>query len=148
MVDSAPERIRISLKAQYALKALFDLATQPPNQPIRIAGVAKRQQIPQKFLETILAGLKQGGFVESRRGVEGGYLLAMPPEAITVGAVVRFLEGRGTRSRGKRPGADPFDGLWRQLDEAFAAVLDNTSFAELVRTWQEHKKKYVPTWDI
>ncbi|RPI07932.1 MAG: transcriptional regulator, partial [Acidobacteriales bacterium] len=64
----------ISLKADYALKAVFDLTLQPPGVPIKIAGIAKRQKIPQKFLELILAGLKQGGFVESRRGAEGGYL--------------------------------------------------------------------------
>ena len=68
--------MNISVKGEYALHAIFDLALQKLGEPIKIADIAKRQRIPQKFLELILAGLKQGGFVESRRGAEGGYLLA------------------------------------------------------------------------
>src|SRR5499433_3082814 len=82
-----------SVKGEYALQAIFDLATQRSGEPVRIADIARRQKIPQKFLELILAGLKQGGFVESRRGAEGGYLLAKPPDAISVGEVLRFVEG-------------------------------------------------------
>ena len=58
----------LSVKAEYALQAIFDLALQKPGAPIKIADIAERQRIPQKFLELILASLKQGGFVESRRG--------------------------------------------------------------------------------
>ena len=85
--------MNISVKGEYALHAIFDLALQKSGEPIKIADIARRQKIPQKFLELILAGLKQGGFVESRRGAEGGYLLARPPEAITVGQVMRYVEG-------------------------------------------------------
>ena len=70
--------MNISVKGEYALQAIFDLASQRPGEPVSIADIARRQKIPQKFLELILAGLKQGGFVESRRGAEGGYLLARP----------------------------------------------------------------------
>src|SRR5271163_97476 len=92
--------MNISVKSEYALKAVFDLAVQylnaPPGtvqmSPIKIADIAKRQKIPQKFLELILAGLKQSGFVDSRRGAEGGYRLARPAEQITVGAVMKFVE--------------------------------------------------------
>ena len=149
MGDSAPERVRISLKAQYALKAIFDLSTQPPGRPVKISDIAKRQHIPQKFLELILAGLKQGGFVESKRGAEGGYLLARDPDSITAGAVIRFVEGtQGNRTRGRRIGAGPFEAMWRQVDEAFSSVVDRTTFAELARTWQEQQRKYVPYWEI
>ena len=61
----------ISVKGEYALQAVFDLTLQAPSrQPVKIAGIARRQKIPQKFLELILASLKQGGFVESRRGAD------------------------------------------------------------------------------
>src|SRR6201997_996249 len=91
-----------SVKGEYALQAILDLASQRAGEPIRIAEIAQRQKIPQKFLELILASLKQGGFVESRRGAEGGYLLARPAESLTVGEVVRFVEGRSDeRSRKK-----------------------------------------------
>ena len=68
--------MNISVKGEYALQAIFDLASRPAGQPVKIAEIARRQQIPQKFLEFILASLKQAGFVESRRGADGGYLLA------------------------------------------------------------------------
>ena len=85
--------MRISVKGEYALQALFDLTCRPEGAPTKIAEISKRQKIPQKFLELILAGLKQGGFVESRRGAEGGYLLARPADTITVGEVLRYIEG-------------------------------------------------------
>ena len=73
-----------SVKGEYALQAILDLASQRSGEPIRIADIAQRQKIPQKFLELILASLKQAGFVESRRGAEGGYLLSRPAESLTV----------------------------------------------------------------
>lgn len=141
--------MNISVKGEYALHAIFDLATQPPGEPIKIAEVARRQKIPQKFLELILAGLKQGGFVESRRGAEGGYLLARPANAITVGEVLRFVEGgKAAKSNGKSSPATPFRELWDRVDAAISGLLDHTTFAELARAWEERQKKYVPNWDI
>ena len=141
--------MNISVKGQYALHAIFDLALQKPGDPIRIADIARRQKIPQKFLELILSGLKQGGFVESRRGAEGGYLLARPPEAITLGQVMRYVEGAKTSKTGrKQHAADPFAEAWRAVDEAVSAVIDHTSFAELVRNWRDKQSKYVPNWEI
>src|SRR5471030_2525222 len=104
--------MNISVKSEYALQAIFDLAAQPPGEPIKIAEIARRQKIPQKFLELILANLKQGGFVESRRGAEGGYLLARRAESITVGEVLRFVEGRQEeRARQRRLNDSPFADL-------------------------------------
>jgi Rrf2 family transcriptional regulator, cysteine metabolism repressor len=111
--------MNISVKSEYALLAVFDLSLQPPGDPVKIADVARRQKIPQKFLELILAGLKQGGFVESRRGAEGGYRLAKPANEITVGEVLRFVEDT-----------------------------KHTTFAELARTWQKSQSRYVANWDI
>src|SRR5579871_1924621 len=99
--------MNISVKGEYALQALFDLASQPQGVPVKIGEIAKRQKIPQKFLELILAGLKQGGFVESRRGAEGGYLLVRAPESLTAGEVLRFVEGRQP-GRSRRRGDSPF----------------------------------------
>lgn len=140
--------MRISIKAEYALQALFDLASQRSAAPIRIADIAKRQKIPQKFLELILAGLKQGGFVESRRGAEGGYMLARSPEAITVGEVLRFVDGAEIKPRGKRRTETPFTGMWRNVDEAISDIIDHTNFAELARNWAERQQRYVANWEI
>jgi Rrf2 family protein len=140
--------MNISVKGEYALQALFDLASQPPGTPVKIAEIARRQKIPQKFLELILAGLKQGGFVESRRGAEGGYLLVRPPETLTAGEVLRFVEGPQGRSRSRRRNESPFAEMWNHVDTAVSEVLDNTTFAELRRTWQERSSKFVPNWEI
>jgi Rrf2 family cysteine metabolism transcriptional repressor len=141
--------MNISVKGEYALHAIFDLASQPVGEPIRIADIARRQKIPQKFLELILSGLKQGGFVESRRGAEGGYLLARLPDAITVGDVIRYVEGGKTKKASpKQQAADPFAETWRRVDKATSGVLDHTTFAELVRAWHDRQTKYVPNWEI
>src|SRR5579871_4568957 len=106
--------MNISVKGEYALQAIFDLASQRAGEPVKIADIARRQKIPQKFLELILAGLKQAGFVESRRGAEGGYLLARPAESLTVGEVLRFVEGPQPSPGRPRAKSDetPFAGMW------------------------------------
>lgn len=141
--------MNISVKGEYALQAIFDLAAHADAEPVKIAEIARRQKIPQKFLELILASLKQGGFVESRRGAEGGYLLSKRPEAITVGDVLRFVEGRQEeRSRLRRRHDSPFGDLWQRVDLAIDSVLDTTSFAHLVRDWNEQHSRFVPNWEI
>ena len=141
--------MNISVKGEYALQAIFDLATQRSGEPVKIADIARRQKIPQKFLELILAGLKQGGFVESRRGAEGGYLLARPAESIAVGEVLRVVEGANpARGRGRRRPDTPFADMWQQVDRAVSEVVDRTTFADIVRAWQERQHKFVHTWEI
>jgi len=138
-----------SVKGEYALQAIFDLASQRSGEPIRIADIAQRQKIPQKFLELILASLKQAGFVESRRGAEGGYLLSRPADSLTVGEVLRYVEGPPDKQRGRRKGvATPFSEMWDQVDGAVSSVVDKTTFADLQRTWQEQQNKYVLNWEI
>lgn len=139
--------MNISVKGEYALHAVFDLALQPPGEPVKIADIARRQEIPQKFLELILAGLKQGGFVESRRGAEGGYLLAKPADSIMIGDVIRFMEGARNGKPKARP-SSPFAALWQSVDEAVSRVIDQTSFGDLVRQWREKQGRYIPNWDI
>jgi len=141
--------MNISVKGEYALQAIFDLASQSAGEPVRIADIARRQKIPQKFLEIILAGLKQSGFVESRRGAEGGYLLARLPESLTVGEVLRSIEGVAQgRSRSRRKTETPFTGMWRQVDCAVSEIIDKTTFAALMRDWTEKQNKYVLNWEI
>jgi Rrf2 family protein len=137
------------VKGEYALQAIFDLASRRPGEPVKIAEIAKRQKIPQKFLELILAGLKQGGFVESRRGAEGGYLLARPPDSITVGEVLHFIEGpQKGKARHRNSAETPFSDLWRQVDSAFSDIVDRTTFADLLRGWAEKQNRFVLNWEI
>ena len=144
--------MNISVKSEYALKADFDLSSQylaSPRAvnmpPVKIADIAKRQKIPQKFLELILAGLKQSGFVDSRRGAEGGYLLARAPDAITVGEVLRAVENIRNSPRAND---NPFNEIWDRVDSAVSEVLDKTSFGEIAREWQQKSAQYVPNWEI
>jgi Rrf2 family protein len=142
--------VNISVKGEYALEAIFDLTAHNSGEPVKIADISRRQKIPQKFLELILAGLKQGGFVESRRGAEGGYLLARPPAAIAIGDVLRYVEGSRAieARRGKRKADTPFNETWKKVDEAVSAITDHTTFADLYRVWAERQSKYVANWDI
>lgn len=138
-----------SVKGEYALHALLDLATQESNGPVKIAEIARRQKIPQKFLELILSGLKQGGFVESRRGADGGYMLARTADAITVGEVLRHIEGsRSAGARSRKRVETPFSDMWSRVDRSISAVIDHTTFADLARSWKDRQSKYVPDWDI
>ncbi len=150
--------MNISVKGDYALKAIFDLAYQGSTTPIKIAEIAARQKIPQKFLELILAQLKQGGFVHSRRGAEGGYLLARPPDTIMVGEVLRFVEGplspveqarrRPLRSPRGSSAESPFNEMWQRVDRAISDIIDRTSFAELIARWEEKQRRFVANWEI
>jgi len=139
-----------SVKGEYALQAIFDLAAQPQGEPVKIADIARRQKIPQKFLELILAGLKQGGFVESRRGAEGGYLLARPASAISVGEVLRSVDGAQQlgKGRARRKGESPFTEMWQQVDTAVSEIIDKTTFADLLRRWSEKQARFVLNWEI
>ncbi len=140
--------MNISVKAEYALQAIFDLASQPAAMPVRIADIAHRQRIPLKFLELILAGLRRVGLVESRRGAEGGYLLARAPGAITVGEVLRAVEGQQGRGRPGRKSETPFSDLWQRVDAATSEIIDRTTFADLLGAWQDKQNRFVLNWEI
>jgi Rrf2 family protein len=85
--------MKLSKRGEYGLKALMDLAASEGDEVIRIRELAEREQIPVKFLEQILLSLKHAGLLQSRRGANGGYYLARPAEEITLGQVVRTLDG-------------------------------------------------------
>ena len=122
--------MRITYKGDYALKTILDLAIHYGNSPITIHDLAKRADIPIKFLEQILLDLKRGGFVESRRGKVGGYLLAKAPSQIKLGEVIRFLEGdiepiacvnkhyAGCQDTAKCV----FRGIWQEVDSITAGI--------------------------
>jgi len=140
--------MHFSVKGEYALKAIFDLSSQNSKEPVKIADIARRQEIPQKFLELILASLKQGGFVASRRGAEGGYMLAKPAENITMGAVLRFIDGPRDKTRSDENVDSPFGPVWDRVEKAISSELDNTNFAGLCREWTERQNQFVPNWEI
>src|SRR5918997_5482387 len=83
----------LSKKAKYAIKALLALADRNRDEPMRIADLAREEQIPPKFLEFILLGLKNNGILQSRKGKGGGYYLARDPGDIYLGQIVRMFDG-------------------------------------------------------
>ncbi len=85
--------MRISKKTDYALRALFTLVDHFGGAPIPIRELARRNDVPKRFLEQIMLDLKAQGWVKSETGIRGGYMLARKPEKITMGEVVRFFDG-------------------------------------------------------
>jgi Rrf2 family protein len=85
--------MKLTLRGEYALRALLVLGVHYGDSVIRIQTISEEQNIPKRFLEQILNDLRGGGFVESRRGVGGGYRLARTPGLITLAAVIRHMEG-------------------------------------------------------
>jgi len=144
----------ISQKCKYALRAIFELALRDSPEPVKIQDIASAQAIPPRFLEIILSELKHGGFVESRRGNNGGYMLARPAQNLTVGEVIGFLQGSARRNaRADRQklglmGDYIFSNLWQKVTKAVADIYNSTTFADLVQQELAQRKKYVPDYAI
>jgi Rrf2 family protein len=112
--------VHIPAKVDYGLRALLALAE--AGTPMTADALASAQDVPSRFLGTIMADLRRGGLVVSQRGAEGGYRLARPPEEITVGRVIRVLDGPLAEVRGTRPEATHYDGAARHLQDVWVAV--------------------------
>lgn len=131
----------ISQRCQYALRAVFELAKQYGQGPVKIDAIAASQAIPPRFLAAILNQLRQAGFVESRRGSDGGYLLARSPASLTVGQIIRHVEGPvgpveciigGAAERCALRGSCVFQSMWEQAKQAVENVYDRTTFKDLI----------------
>lgn len=135
--------MRISAKGEYAIKAVLDLALHRDRGLIPIQEIATRQSIPPRYLEQVLLSLKRAGLLASKRGSAGGYHLTRAPEEITVGAVLRAVEG------GQAPfepsaarngsGADDLAGLWDEIAEALCRVVDRVTIGALVERALERR---------
>ncbi|MDI9476627.1 MAG: RrF2 family transcriptional regulator [Natronincolaceae bacterium] len=85
--------MKLSTKGRYGLKAMFDLAVHDGEGPIPLKNIAERQRVSDHYLEQLIAELRKSGLVKSVRGAQGGYMLAHKPSEITVGDIIRVLEG-------------------------------------------------------
>lgn len=143
--------MRITYKGDYALKTILDLSLHYGDEPVSIPELAGRADIPIKFLEQILLELKRGGFVESRRGKVGGYLLARPPEQIKLGEVIRFIDGQvepvecvDKNYRGCRDiNHCVFRPIWQQVERATSGIIDNITFEDLLKKNKRLNSSYV-----
>jgi Rrf2 family protein len=143
--------MRITYKGDYALKAVLELALHYGNRQLTIHDMASRLNIPIKFLEQVLLDLKKGSFVESRRGKEGGYLLAKHPSQIRLGQVVRFIDGPiepiACIEKGYNGCADihrcVLRGIWDKVGRATSQIIDNVTFEDLVKEIKEKEGVFV-----
>ena len=134
----------ISKKTKYGLQALLALARKYGGGPVLIATLAKEEDIPIKFLELILLDLKNHGVLESKKGPGGGYLLSRPPDTITMGSVVRFMEGplapiSCANEASYKPCEECQDVeccgiriVMRRVRDAVAGILDETTLFDVV----------------
>ena len=148
--------MNVSQKSRYALKAVLELSFRFGEGPVSISQIAKAQAIPARFLEAILAQLKRGGFVASRRGNEGGYILARPPAEVSVGDVLRVLQGPPLSTLcANHPQAEcphgpdcMFVKLWERACAAVETVYDSTNFQQMTERYRAASRAKVPTYSI
>ena len=131
--------MHISARGDYAVRAAVALAAGYPD-TLSAQALAAEQDMPRKFLETILADLRRAGLVQSTRGVDGGYALSRPPAQIAVGDVLRAVDGPLAAVRGLRPEETSYAGtavhlqeLWIAVRAAVRKVLDEVSLAEVAK---------------
>ncbi len=147
----------VTQKAQYALRAIFELARRAGQPPAKLAEIAEAQAIPPRFLEVILSQLRQSGIVESRRGREGGYILGLSPQRLTVGKIMQLMQGPvksvscvvgSTEEKCPLYGGCVFLPMWEQAREALCDVYDHTTFQDLIDQEQRMKEDFVPGYTI
>jgi Rrf2 family protein len=132
--------VRVSAKADYALRACVELAAAGGDGAIKGERIAQAQEVPLKFLENILGDLRHAGLVRSQRGVEGGYWLARPADEITLADVIRAVEGPLANVRGVRPesieylgSAAPLRDVWVAVRASLRSVLEEVTVADVAR---------------
>jgi Rrf2 family protein len=154
--------MRLSKKGEYAVRALIEIgfeANLRPNNLIQISTVAQRTNIPEKFLEQILLALRNGGVLKSKRGVEGGYSLAKAPDDITLGEVIRLLDGplapiACVSKTSYEPCSCPDEascGLhiaMKEVRDAIAAILDNYKLSRVIQEVQQHRATKKTEWQF
>jgi Rrf2 family protein len=140
--------MNISAKCEYALRVMLDLAGSFPQGRFHLKDIANRRMIPVKFLEQVMRTLRKGGFVQSKKGPNGGYALARDPSTITLGQVIRCIDGpvyptscEDTAMTSSCTGVSDcaLVDVWKQVDDAISGVIDRIDFKEL-RENEERKK--------
>ncbi len=135
--------MKLSKRSEYGLRALFDLAASNHARPVPVQTLAKRNNIPHKFLEQIFLLLRNAGIVHSQAGANGGYTLGRPADAITLGEVIRILDGTiapvsCVSQIAYEPCTCPDENTcalrlaMQQVRDAIVAVVDHTTLADVI----------------
>lgn len=139
--------MKLSTRARYGLRALIDMGLYCENEAVSIQSIANRQNISESYLEQLMARLKKAGLVESTRGACGGYRFGRPVENISVGDILRVLEGSleavdcpGNGSKGACEEADlcVAKHVWKRINDSITAAVDTLMLSELI---EESRKK-------
>jgi Rrf2 family transcriptional regulator, cysteine metabolism repressor len=151
------QRMWVTQKCQYALRALFELAKRQQEGIVRSTDIATCQAIPKRFLEVILHQLRQGGFVDSQRGKEGGFYLSRPAATISLGEIIRFIDGpinpvdcqrHGPLAACSLKGDCVFMALWDEARLALEQVYDTKTLQDLVDKEQAMLAARAPQYSI
>ncbi len=149
--------MRISTKGDYATRAMQDLALHYDLGPIQIEEIARRQHLPVRYLEQILLSLKRAGFLESKRGVSGGYYLAKHPREITMGGIIRAMEGpiipifcvgSGKREVCVEEPLCSLRDIWADVRDAVVKIVDQTTLEDLCRQIKVKRERQGLTYQI
>lgn len=135
--------MKISSRAHYGVRAMTELAKMYERRPLSLTEIAETEQMPLPYLEQLIAPLRRAGLVEGTRGLHGGYRLTRAPEVISVGEIVRVLDGPislvdcvaedyVTGTCGREP-VCLSKGIWGRVKQSIEQVLDSTSLADLLR---------------
>jgi Rrf2 family protein len=132
------ERVKVTAKADYAVRATLELASAENGRLIKGERISRAQGIPLKFLENILIDLRHAGIVHAQRGAEGGYRLARDPAEVTLGEVIRAVEGPLASVRGEPPESVSYGGaaehlqtVWIAVRASLRSVLDDLTLADV-----------------
>jgi Rrf2 family cysteine metabolism transcriptional repressor len=137
--------MKISTKGRYGLKAMMDLTINSLGEPVNLKSIAERQNVSEKYLEHIFSALKKAGLIKSIKGTQGGYILAYSPSDITVGKVIRALEGdlsvaeKADREEGDADiiGQCINKNVYEKIDNSVNQLLDSITLEDLQ---QEYNK--------
>lgn len=138
--------MKLSTRGRYGIHAMFDLALYAQEMPQPIKAIAEREGIPEAYLEQLIAVLRKGDLVNSVRGAQGGYMLARPADQITVGNVLRTLEGdlsivsclTGDDVCHKSGGC-PTRAVWQKLRDGINQVVDSITLQDMVNDYERMK---------
>ncbi|MBD3168813.1 MAG: Rrf2 family transcriptional regulator [candidate division Zixibacteria bacterium] len=145
----------ISTRGRYAVRALLDIALSETDSPVSLRGISERQNLPISYLEQIFNRLKKVGIVRSVRGVNGGYHLGRPSDEITVGSIIKTMEGPIRLSKCDSPPAaretciGPDDCaarvLWKRLEGRIDEMLEGVTLSDMVKEAEHITEEEVKT---
>lgn len=142
--------MKLSTRGRYGVRAMFDLAQHIGQGPISLKSIAERQGISEHYLEQLISGLRRNGLVKSVRGAQGGYILGSEPEKISVGDIIRVLEGPiapvGCVAEEDQEICQKAEDcvsrmIWEKVRDSIASVIDSVTLADMVMEASKKKSK-------